>query len=142
MKVKDLSQVSEEPVTTLIAPGTYPVIVTDAQETIASTGTQGIQLDLELSEGSDKGRGLWDTCWVTEKAMWRVKKMLTALQFPIPDGEFDLDTAQLIGRRMFVVVDHEVFEGKTKARVVDMLPDEKFDPTHIETKPAEDGIPF
>lgn len=142
MKVNDLTEVSEEPVSTLIAPGTYSVIVTDAEERTASTGTEGIGLDLEIVEGSDKGRGLWDTCWVTEKAMWRVKKMLVALQFPVPEGEFDLDPSQLIGRKMFVVVDHEEYDGKTRARVVDMLPDAGFDPLQMPQKPADDGVPF
>ena len=142
MKVNDLTEVSEEPVSTLIAPGTYSVIVTDAEERTASTGRQGIGLDLEITEGSDKGRGLWDTCWLSEKAMWRIKKMLIALQFPVPEGEFDLDPSQLIGRKMFVVVDHEEFDGKTRARVVDMLPDAGFDPLQTPQKPADDGLPF
>jgi hypothetical protein len=143
MKVNDLSAVPDEPVSTLIEPGTYAVIVTDAEERTASTGTDGIALDLEITEGSDKGRGLWDTCWVTEKAMWRVKKMLAALQFPIPEGEFNLEPSQLIGRRMFVVVDHEMYDGKTRARVVDMLPDASFDPLQaMPAPPADDGVPF
>lgn len=142
MKVNDLTEVSDEPVTTLVAPGTYAVIVTDAEERTASTGTQGVALDLEISEGSDKGRGLWDTCWVTEKAMWRVKKMLAALQFPIPEGEFDLDPSELIGRRMFVTVDHEEYDGKTRVRVQDMAPDHTFDPLAMPKAPADDGVPF
>lgn len=148
MKVNDLTEVSEEPVSTLIAPGTYSVIVTDAEERTASTGTEGIGLDLEIVEGSDKGRGLWDTCWVTEKAMWRVKKVLSALKYDIPEGEFDLNTAELIGRRMFVVCEHEEYDGKTRVRVVDMIPQDDWDPSDLPKREAEpfktgeDGIPF
>ena len=70
MKVEDLSAVEEEAPKTLIQPGTYAVIVTDAEEKTASTGTEGIGLDLEIREGSEKGRVIWDTAWVTPKAMW------------------------------------------------------------------------
>ena len=147
MKVNDLSQVAEDDAPrTLIAPGTYSVIVTDAEERIASTGTPGISMELEIAEGSDKGRAIWDSVWVTEKAMWRVKKLLLALRYEVPEGEFDLNPAELIGRRMFVGVDHEEYDGKTRVRVVEMLPNEDWDPANIEPpKPfekADDGIPF
>jgi hypothetical protein len=141
MKVNDLTEVPDEPVTTLIAPGTYAVIVTDAEERTASTGTEGVQLDLEIVEGSDKGRGLWDTCWITPKAMWRVKQVLSALQYPIPEGEFDLNPADLIGRRMFVAVEHEEYDGKTRAVVKDHTLDASWDGV-VAQKPADDGVPF
>jgi hypothetical protein len=141
MKVNDLTEVSDEPTSTLVAPGTYSVVVTDAEERVASTGRQGIGFDLEIVEGPQKGRAVWDTCWLSEKAMWRIKKVLSALQYPIPEGEFDLNPADLIGRRMFVVVDHEEYDGKTRARVVDHTVDGTWDGTVAE-KPAEDGIPF
>lgn len=145
MKVEDLSAVEEEAPKTLIQPGTYAVIVTDADERISSKGTQGIGLELEIAEGSDKGRAIWDSVWVTPKALWRVKLLLSALQFPVPEGEFDLNIAELIGRRMFVAVDHEMYDGKTRVRVMDMKADESWDPANIvvpEPKSGEDGIPF
>ena len=146
MKVNDLSQVEDDAAPrTLIAPGTYSVIVTDAQERTASTGTEGIGLELEIAEGSDKGRAIWDNVWVTEKAMWRVKALFKALRYEYPEGEFELDPAELIGRRMFVGVDHEEYDGKVRVRVQEMLPNEDWDPANIEPpKPfekAEDGIP-
>lgn len=143
MKVNDLTEVAEEPQNTLVQPGVYSVIVTDAEERTASTGRPGIGLDLEITEGSNKGRAVWDTCWLSEKAMWRMKKMLSALQYEIPAGEFDLNCADLIGRRMFVTVDHEEYDGKTKVRVVDMTVDSTWNPADREVpEPADDGVPF
>jgi len=142
MKVEDLTEVPEEPTSTLVPEGLYSVIVTDAEEKTSSKGTQGIGLDLEITEGSEKGRAVWDTAWVTEKAMWRVKKMLSALKYEIPEGEFDLNTADLIGRRMFVSVEHEEYDGKTRARVADMLPQDGWDPADIMKPEPKDDIPF
>jgi hypothetical protein len=143
MKVEDLTEVPEEPTSTLIPEGTYAVIVTDAEEKTSSKGTPGIGLDLEITEGSEKGRAVWDTAWVTDRAMWRVKKMLSALKYEIPEGEFDLNTADLIGRRMFVVCEHEEYDGKTRVRVVDMMPQGDWDPADIVKPEAkDDGIPF
>ena len=85
---------------------------------------------------------MWDTCWLSEKAMWRMKMMLAALQFPIPEGEFELDPAELIGRRMFVDVDHEEYDGKTRVRVMGMKPDGAFDPSQIVKPAADEKVPF
>ena len=142
MKVEDLTEVPEEPTSTLVPEGTYAVIVTDAEEKTSSKGTPGIGLDLEITEGSEKGRAVWDTAWVTERAMWRVKKVLSALKYEIPEGEFDLNTADLIGRRMFVSVEHEEYDGKTRARVADVLPQDGWDPNDLPEPKAEDDIPF
>jgi len=142
MKVEDLTEVADEPTSTLVPEGTYAVIVTDAEEKTSSKGTPGIGLDLEITEGSEKGRAVWDTAWVTEKAMWRVKKVLSALKYEIPEGEFDLNTADLIGRRMFVSVEHEKYDGKMRTRVVDMLPQDGWDPNDLPEPKPEDDIPF
>jgi hypothetical protein len=141
MKVNDLTEVSDEPTSTLVAPGTYSVVVTDAQERVASTGRQGIGFDLEIVEGPQKGRAVWDTCWLSEKAMWRIKKVLSALQYPIPEGEFDLNPADLIGRRMFVAVEHEEYDGKVRAVVKNHTLDASWDGV-VAQKPADDGVPF
>jgi hypothetical protein len=143
MKVEDLTEVPDEPTSTLVPEGTYAVIVTDAEEKTSSKGTPGIGLDLEITEGSEKGRAVWDTAWVTEKAMWRVKKVLSALKYEIPEGEFDLNTADLIGRRAFVSVEHEEYDGKTRARVTDFMEQDGWDPADIVKPEAkDDGIPF
>jgi hypothetical protein len=119
MKINDLSGVpNEETPATLIAPGIYEVLVTNAEEGQASTGTPSVELDLEImSSGDWKGRTQKDWIYITERALWRVRMVLDALQIEVPEGEFDLQPAQLVNRRCEITIDHETYEGKIKARV-------------------------
>jgi hypothetical protein len=44
---------------------------------------------------------------------------------------------------MFVVCEHEEYDGKTRARVVDMMEQDGWDPADIVKPEAkDDGIPF
>jgi len=144
MKLEDLTKVSdEETPATLIGPGTYETTITDATEGASSKGTPCIQLDLEIMQGDYKGRGLKDWVYVTDRAMWRVKQLLSAAQFPFPEGEFDFDPSTLIGRKVIVEVTHEVYNGDVKTRVADYRQVEGWDPSQIvPPKLADDGVPF
>lgn len=119
MKISDLSDVSsEETPVTLVPPGTYEVLVTDAEEGRSSTGKPCIELSLEImSSGDFRGRTLKDWVYITEAALWRVRMLLDGLQVEVPEGEFDLEPSKLINRRCEISVEHEVYDNKVKVRV-------------------------
>lgn len=147
MKVEDLSKVSdEETPKTLVAPGTYEVTITDAVESQSRPPkcTPCIALDMEITSSGDyKGRGLKDWVYITDRALWRVKQLLNAAQFPFPEGEFDFNPSVLIGRKVDVEVTHEVYNGDVKTRVGEYQRREGYEPPAgaNDPKPVDD-IPF
>ena len=144
MKLEDLTKVAdEETPATLIGPGSYTVTITDAVEGASSKGTPCIELDMEIMDGEYKGRGLKDWVYVTDAAMWRVKQLLKAAQYPFPEGEFDFPPAELIGRKVDLDVRHEVYNGQVKTRVDEYRQLEGWDPSQVvPPAPADDGVPF
>ncbi len=137
MKI-NLSEAEQETPATIITPGDYQVIVTDAEEGESSKGTPCITVTLELLDGGEfKGRTLRDWLYTTPKAIWRVGELMHALGLEVPQGDFDLNPAQLIGRQAKATVSHEVWEGKVKTRLGDYRRvEEEIAP------PASDGVPF
>jgi len=145
MKVQDLSNVSTEgPSITLIPPGEYKVIVTDAQEgTSKLKGTPCIELEMEITEGDFKGRGLRDWVYVTEAAMWRVRQCLEAFGFQIPEGEFDFQPAELISKQAGVEVKHRVWNDKEQTEIAHYGPLAPSEVVDVPEPPTgDDGIPF
>lgn len=140
MKIDLTGTTSEETPVTLITPGQYQVIVTDASEGASKLkGTPCLELHLELLDGGEfKGRALVDWLYLTPKAKWRVRQFLEAAGVAIPDGDFDLDPATLIGKQVRIQVKHEVYEQKVMTRV------DRYSAIDepLAAPAADDGVPF
>lgn len=119
MKITGLDQVgTEETPQTLIPPGEYLIGVTAAEEKTSKNGYPQVALDLEILEGELKGRGVKDWVTVTERAMWRVKQVLTSIGYPIAaSGEVDLDAPKMIGGKAIITIKHEVWDDKVRLRI-------------------------
>ena len=119
MKITGLDQVgTEETPQTLIPPGEYLVGVTAAEEKTSKNGHPQVALDLEILEGELKGRGVKDWLTVTERAMWRVKSVLTSIGYPIAaSGEVDLEAPKMIGGKAVITIKHELYNDKVRLRI-------------------------
>jgi hypothetical protein len=119
MKITGLDQVgTEETPQTLIPPGEYLIGVTAAEEKTSKNGHPQVALDLEILEGELKGRGVKDWVTVTERAMWRVKQVLTSIGYPIAaSGEVDLDAPKMIGGKAIITIKHELYNDKVRLRI-------------------------
>ena len=119
MKITGLDQVgTEETPQTLIPPGEYLVGVTAAEEKTSKNGHPQVALDLEILEGELKGRGVKDWLTVTERAMWRVKQVLTSIGYPIAaSGEVDLEVPKMIGGKAVITIKHELYNDKVRLRI-------------------------
>lgn len=96
----------------LLPEGTYVVRVVDASEGTSSNNNPQIIVDLEVINGDQKGQTLKDWITVTEKSLGRVKGILAALRYEIPEGDFELPSSALIGRTASVVIRHEDYINK------------------------------
>lgn len=124
VKIEDLSKTEAwSGGFTLIPEGTYVVRVVDASEATSSAGNPQIVVDLEVLAGEQKGQSLKDWITVTAKSLGRVKGILAALRYEIPEGDFELPSSALIGRTASVIVRHEDYinrnnEHKTSAKII------------------------
>ncbi|HWH13294.1 MAG TPA: DUF669 domain-containing protein [Miltoncostaeaceae bacterium] len=141
----------------MVPPGEYRVRVEHAEETTASTGTPGIELQLRVVGGPEDGGLLFDTIWITPRAMPFVRHRLECMGVKIPAGQWSLTPQPLLGRVARVVVRHETYtsrEGEQKVRprvagwekpAADWPPAAPFEePTQAPTGGAggDDDIPF
>lgn len=99
----------------LIPEGRYPVRVTESAIIEKPGKNDQWKLTLEITREPMKGRLLWATYSMIEKAKGFRKGAITALGLN-SEEEIDLiDDVQ--GRRCVAEVNHEDYEGKTYARV-------------------------
>lgn len=119
VKIGDLSSTEAW---ALLPEGNYVVRVVDASEATSSNGNPQIIVDLEVIDGEQKGQALRDWITVTANSLGRVKGILAALRYEIPEGEFELPSSALIGRTASVLVRHEDYvsnagEHKVSAKI-------------------------
>lgn len=108
--------------------GTYEVVLNSAENKDSKKGSPMISMEFEVSEGSYKGAKLYENCSLQPQALFKLKSVLEALGFDIPNKAFDLDLNELIGLTCEVEVGHEVYEGKKRARILQYnTPDEDSD---------------
>lgn len=55
------------------------------------------------------------------QALFNLKQVLIALGVEVPNSIMRLNLDKVIGRKCYVEVEHEIYEGKKKARIIDFL---------------------
>lgn len=75
-----------------------------------------------IDGGDYEGATLYYNTSLAEQSLWNLRGLLEALDLDIPDSAFDLDTEDLVDRRVNLVVEIENYEGKRRPRVVDFSP--------------------
>jgi hypothetical protein len=133
----------------LIPEGRYQVKVIESVVVEKPGKNDQWKLTLEITRGQFKGRLLWATYSMIDKAKGFRKGAITAMGLD-PEGEVDLiDDVQ--GRRCYAEVNHEDYEGKTYSRVkrlrsigeAEKERQSVEDKVKEETDPAnQDDIPF
>ena len=122
-----------------IPEGTYTLTVNAANQKNSSNNNPMIVFEFEVADGPYKGVPLYENCSLQPQALFKLKSVLEALGFEIPNKAFDLNLRDLIGLTCEVEVGHEVYEGKKRARILEYLtPD--LDDEEDEEDDDEDGL--
>ena len=122
-----------------IPEGTYTLTVNAANQKNSSHNNPMIAFEFEVADGPYKGAPLYENCSLQPQALFKLKSVLEALGFEIPNKAFDLNLRDLIGLTCEVEVGHEVYEGKKRARILEYLtPD--LDDEEDEEDDDEDGL--
>ena len=119
-----------------IPEGTYTLTVNAANQKNSSNNNPMIVFEFEVADGPYKGVPLYENCSLQPQALFKLKSVLEALGFEIPNKAFDLNLRDLIGLTCEVEVGHEVYEGKKRARILEYLTPDLED----EEDDDEDGL--
>lgn len=104
-----------------IPEGTYEVRVKEIETGTSQAGAPKLDFKFEIISGKNKGSILFYTCSLQPQALFKLKVVLEALGYEIPDGNFNLDVDELVDLECSVEVAHETYEGKKRARIVEFL---------------------
>lgn len=98
------------------AEGQHVVKLTAIEETESQAGNDMLNATFKVVKGESTGATLYDNFVLTEKALWKLQSFLTAIGMKA-DGKVVIDLDKLIGKTCIVEVEHEEYDGKTRARI-------------------------
>lgn len=92
----------------------------------------------KIADGKYEGQTLYNNTSLSEQSLWNLRALLEALGVEIPEETFDLDLEEMKDLELMVAVEHETYEGKKKARIVDFWPAEDTKPSRSRGKDDDD----
>lgn len=96
--------------------GIHRAKIAEIQEKTSQGGDDMLQVKMEVVAGADKGCTVFDNCVLTDKALWKLKQLLTAIGVKC-DGKVAVDLDNLIGKVCDIEVSHEEYNGSVRARI-------------------------
>jgi len=129
----------------LLPEGEHIVKVEAVTEKQSKSGNDMIEFELK---SIPEGQLLWLYALNTGNNRWMLKKVIQAITgVKQPHGDVSIDIDDLIGRRMKVVVEHELYNGQLKAKVKDVIVQEENSPGQTTLSPdvasiISDDLPF
>lgn len=96
--------------------GEHGCRIASAELKQSSGGNDMIVVAYEVIRGEDKGARVYENYPLTDTALWKLKGLLEAIGMKA-DGKVSLDLDRLIGKSVNIVVKHEEYDGKIRARV-------------------------
>ena len=94
----------------------------------------------EITEGPAKGGKVYDNTSLAPKALWRLRTVLEAMGIEVPEGRLTIELGEWVkeGNEFIGTIEHEKYEGKTKARIVDIFPKDATGEADDEDEDEED----
>lgn len=89
-------------------------------EVTQEEGQAGDYLAFKLK--NEDGAMIFHNASLAEQSLWATKAWLEALGIDIPEEEVDLDLEDMVDREVMVNIEHETYQGKKQARIVDYWP--------------------
>lgn len=116
-----------------VAPGTYTVVVEDAETAKSKAGNPMIQTWLRIVGGQFDGQTIVDRLTLSENAMFRVVGFMQGIGLPTPKKRLNLSLSNIVGKKLQITVeDGEPYNGRIKSEVRDYIKLEK------QAKPASE----
>lgn len=127
----------------LVPEGDYRAKVDEVSKEVSQNDNEYLSWLFRTIDEDDKkldDKPLYYNTSLQPQALWNLRNLLETLGVDIPDGVMALDLTELPGLELVLTVEHETFEGKKRARVVDFMPleDEEDEEGEVEDDEAED----
>lgn len=90
--------------------GDYRVKIVDSDLRDAQSGNPMIIWSFEFQDGKYEGKVIRDRTVLTERAMWRLKKLIETTGQKVPRKVVKLDTRELHGKKLGITVDDREYE--------------------------------
>lgn len=101
--------------------GQFPAKLIKLEEcTIQGSGDDGLKAKFEVTGGSGKGCGVFETFSLGEKALWKLKMMLESMNIKA-NGKMTIDLDKLEGKTCGIEVVHDEFNGQKRAKIAQYL---------------------
>lgn len=108
--------------------GDYLVRVAEAENGKSGNNNPQTSFIFEIEQPKEyKGNKLYLHCPHAENSLWKLASVLTALGVDVPADELEIDTDDLVDRKMMAVVHHETYNGKKQARLGDWAPADQYE---------------
>lgn len=106
--------------------GDYHVKITEIKQDTSQAGNAKIVISYKGLDGALKGKTLKEHMAITAKTGWRVRNWIRAIGAKIPENEFDLPFAKMVGKELGVTLQDDSYtnnQGKTviNSKVSDYL---------------------
>lgn len=84
---------------------------------------------------------LYNNTSLAPQSLWVLRNMLETLGVETPEGPMDIDLTELVGLELNLYVEHEEYQGKNRAKVVDFAPaqEEGEEEVVVDNDEAEEG---
>jgi hypothetical protein len=104
-----------------IEPGEYKAECLQVIEEESSTGNPMLTWTFQLQEGTANGRRLRYWTSLAPQALWKLQSALEAFGEDAPTSIVDLELSDYEGRSVIIVVEDNLYDGKTVSKVSDLL---------------------
>lgn len=101
----------------------YSIVVDKIEKTKSTAGHPTLAWEFLIDKGKYEGSRLYYNTSLQPQALWNLRGVLESLGQKIPDSTMDLDLDELqeIDTPVGCTVEHEVYDGKKKARIIDIF---------------------
>lgn len=104
--------------------GEHPMKVLEVSSEEGQNGTY-LKWKFQITDGEAEGGIVYYNTSLLPQALWNLKGLLKALQYDIPDDEFDLPLDEFVDLECVGLIEHELYDGKKQSRLSDFWPLEK-----------------
>lgn len=123
----------------LVDEGQYLVEVTNVEQKPSDSSEHDyLNWEFTISKGDFKGQKLWNITSFSPKSLWVLKNLLIALDAEVPDEPEDVEVESLLGLELLVSVEHQLWEGTNRAKVVGFKSAEDSDEEDVEVEDDDD----
>lgn len=100
----------------VIPPGQYATRIDKVTEKMSQNKNQYWFVEFTITEEPLVGRKVFGNFMLDVQSLWKLRQLLEALGWDV-SGLADINSDELIGQEVGVVVDNETYEGQLRSRV-------------------------